>query len=146
VATVQVLVTRTKDAEQFPLPAYQRAGDAGLDLRAAETVELQPGQRHPVKTGLHVALPEGFVGLVRDRSGLASRNGLHILAGVIDSNYRGEIQAVIINLGDKPYAIKPGDRIAQLIILPCVKAELRETDKLPETERNSAGFGSTGVK
>ena len=97
-----------------------------------------------MKTGLHFAIPDGVVGLIKDRSGLALKFCLHTLAGVIDSNYRGEIMVVLINLGEKEYQVNTGDRIAQLILLPCLQAELIPVLTLPETERNESGFGSSG--
>ena len=140
--TVPVQISK-KNAE-IQTPVYHRPGDAGLDLRASESITLAPGQRYPVKTGLHFAIPDGVVGLIKDRSGLALKFGLHTLAGVIDSNYRGEIVVVLINLGEKEYQVTAGDRIAQLILLPCLQAELIPISTLPETERNESGFGSSG--
>ncbi|MBU2495082.1 MAG: dUTP diphosphatase [Candidatus Omnitrophica bacterium] len=140
--TVPVQISK-KNAE-IQTPAYHRPGDAGLDLRANESITLAPGQRYPVKTGLHFAIPDGVVGLIKDRSGLALKFGLHTLAGVIDSNYRGEIMVVLINLGEKEYQVNTGDRIAQLILLPCLQADLTTVSTLPETERNDSGFGSSG--
>ncbi|MFH1903716.1 MAG: dUTP diphosphatase [Candidatus Omnitrophota bacterium] len=142
--TVPVQISK-KNAE-IQTPAYHRPGDAGLDLRANESITLAPGQRYPVKTGLHFAIPDGVVGLIKDRSGLALKFGLHTLAGVIDSNYRGEIMVVLINLGEKEYQVNTGDRIAQLILLPCLQADLTTVSTLPETERNDSGFGSSGKR
>ena len=143
--TVQVLVKK-ENIKDIVLPEYQRQGDAGLDLRSAEEVTLKPGERYAVGTGLRIALPEGVVGIIKDRSGLALNFGIHTLAGVIDSNYRGEVKVVLVNSGEKTHRIKFGDRIAQLILLPCLKAELIEKKSLPKTERNEKGFGSSGVK
>ncbi|MFH2068652.1 MAG: dUTP diphosphatase [Candidatus Omnitrophota bacterium] len=141
-ATVPVQIS--KKNPEIQTPGYHRPGDAGLDLRASESITLAPGQRYPVKTGLHFAIPDGVVGLIKDRSGLALKFGLHTLAGVIDSNYRGEIMVVLINLGEKEYQVNIGDRIAQLVLLPCLQADLTTVSTLPETERNDSGFGSSG--
>ena len=140
--TVPVQISKKNTGIQTPV--YHRAGDAGLDLRASESVILAPGRRCPVKTGLHFAIPDGVVGIIKDRSGLALEFGLHTLAGVIDSNYRGEIMVVLINLGEKEYRVNAGDRIAQLILIPCLHADLTVVSTLPETERNDSGFGSSG--
>jgi len=144
VPTVPVRISKKNTGIQTPV--YHRPGDAGLDLRASESITLAPGQRYPVKTGLHFAIPDGVVGLIKDRSGLALKFGLHTLAGVIDSNYRGEIMVVLINLGEKEYQINVDDRIAQLILLPCLQADLTTVSTLPETERNKSGFGSSGKR
>ena len=129
------------------LPRYARAGDAGADLRAAEAVRLEPGERALIGTGVAVAIPEGHVGLVTPRSGLAARTGLSIVnsPGVIDSGYRGEIKVSLINL-DRHTAIElaAGDRVAQLLILPVVSATFEPVAILDQTERGSGGHGSTG--
>ena len=140
--TVPVQISKENDT--IPTPVYHRLGDAGLDLRASESITLAPGRRYPVKTGLRFALPDGVVGIIKDRSGLALKSGLHTMAGVIDSNYRGEIMVVLVNLGSEEYQVNIGDRIAQLILLPCLQAELTPVSTLPETERNNSGFGSSG--
>ena len=124
------------------------AGDAGLDLYAAHDVTLYPGERARVPTGVAVAIPEGYAGFVQPRSGLAARVGLGLVnsPGLIDAGYRGEIQAIAINLDPlRPIDIHRGDKIAQLVILPVLHAELAEVDALPESSRGSGGFGSTGV-
>ncbi len=128
-----------------PLPKYAHPGDAGMDLYSAEDLVLKPGERKVVKTGICVAIPEGHVGLVWDRSGLAAKNSLHVLAGVIDSGYRGEIGVVLINLSDEKFEITKGMRIAQMLIQPVVSVEIEETKSLDETSRNEGGFGSTGT-
>lgn len=136
-------------AEGLELPAYQTAWSAGCDLRAAVTtsVVLQPGDRAAVPTGLRIAIPPGFEGQVRPRSGLALRQGLTVAnaPGTIDADYRGELQVLLINLGAEPVRIERGDRIAQLVIAPVVQAELAVVADLDDTPRGAGGFGSTGV-
>jgi dUTP pyrophosphatase len=131
----------------LPVPAYARAGDAGLDLFAAEDVTLPPGHRAQVRTGLAVAIPEGYAGFVIPRSGRAARDGLSIVnaPGLIDSGYRGEIKINAINHDSSaPVEIKRGDRIAQLVIVKVEHAELQVVDELPPSERGEGGHGSTG--
>jgi dUTP pyrophosphatase len=131
----------------LPLPAYARSGDAGLDLLSAEDVTLPPGSRAQVRTGLAVAIPEGYAGFVLARSGRAAREGLAIVnaPGLIDSGYRGEIKINAINLdGATPVEIRRGDRIAQLVILKVERAELEVVDDLPPSDRGEGGHGSTG--
>lgn len=133
---------------ELPMPQYAHHGDAGLDLRAAEPVELQPYARALVPTGIAVAIPEGFAGFVQPRSGLALRAGLGLVnsPGLIDSHYRGEIKVVAINLDPStPITIERGDRIAQLVIQPVATANIVESVSLPETVRGEGGFGSTGL-
>jgi len=125
-------------------PEYVSLGAAGADLRAAETVLLPPGGRAAVGTGLHVAIPGGHVGLVWPRSGLALRHGIDTLAGVIDSDYRGELRVVLVNHGGTPFEIRPGDRIAQLLLQKVERASFRSVPELPRSERGGGGFGSTG--
>jgi len=145
---VQVQRVRASSAP-LPLPRYQTAGAAGLDLLADIDDEwtLAPGERRAVPTGLAIALPEGFEGQVRPRSGLALRHGVTCLnsPGTIDADYRGEVQVILVNLGDAPFRLSRGERVAQLIIAPVVRAALVEVEVLPETTRGSGGFGSTGV-
>lgn len=132
------------------LPAYETAGSAGMDVRAAvpdrEPVILAPGQRAMVPTGLSVAIPEGFEIQVRPRSGLAAKHGLTCLntPGTIDSDYRGEIKVILINLGAEPFTIQRGERIAQLVLAPVTRLAWSETAQLDETTRGAGGFGSTG--
>ena len=129
------------------LPQYARSGDAGLDLRASEDVELAPGKRAMVPTGLAIALPEGYAGFVQPRSGLAAREGLSIVntPGLIDSGYRGELKIIAINTDDEhTIHIKRGNRIAQLVIQEVPVVHLVEVDELEASERGVAGFGSTG--
>jgi dUTP pyrophosphatase len=126
------------------LPEYASAAAAGADLRAAEEVVLPPGGRAAVRTGLAVAIPEGHVGLVWPRSGLAVRHGIDTLAGVIDSDYRGEVRVVLVNHGQEPCRIQPGDRVAQLLVQRVERATFSRADGLETTARGAGGFGSTG--
>ena len=128
------------------LPSRAYAGDAGLDLSAAEAVILGPGERAVIGTGLAVAVPEGHAAFVQPRSGLAARHGITIVnaPGLVDSGYRGEVKVVLLNTGDKPFAVDPGMRIAQLVVLPVAAAEPVEVEELPGTERGDRGHGSSG--
>jgi len=137
-------VRRLRDDAVLPERAYP--GDAGLDLAACERHELAPGERAVVGTGLAVAIPEGYAGFVQPRSGLAARNGITVVnaPGLIDSGYRGEIRAVLLNTDSaEPFVIEPGMRIAQLVVLPVEAPELVEVEELPESERGVRGFGSS---
>jgi dUTP pyrophosphatase len=146
---VQILITRVSDAEDLPLPARATPGSAGFDLHAAidEELCLGPGERALVPTGFAIAVPPGFEAQVRPRSGLALRHGIVLpnAPGTIDSDYRGELRVILMNAGDEAFAIKRGDRIAQIVVAPVVVAEFEEVDGLPGTERGSGGFGHTGV-
>jgi dUTP diphosphatase len=126
------------------LPNHGSAGSAGADLAASEAVTLAPGERAAVATGIQVARPHGHVGLVWPRSGLAVRHGIDTLAGVIDSDYRGEVKVVLVNHGREPFLIAPGDRIAQLLVQPVERIAFVRRETLPGTERGEGGFGSTG--
>jgi dUTP pyrophosphatase len=130
-----------------PLPSYAHPGDAGLDLTAAADVELEPGARAAVPTGLAVAIPAGWVGLVHPRSGLARRQGVTVAnaPGTIDAGYRGEVQVLLVNLGQQPVSLRRGDRVAQLLLQRVGVARVVETGVLDETARGEGGFGSTGV-
>jgi dUTP pyrophosphatase len=145
-----IAVTRLPHGEGLPLPAYETHGSAGMDLRAAvpehEPMVLRPGARDLVPTGLAMALPEGFEAQVRPRSGLAAKAGVTCLntPGTIDSDYRGEVKVILINLGPEDFVIRRGDRIAQMIIAPVVQAAWSEVASLDETSRGAGGFGSTG--
>jgi dUTP pyrophosphatase len=148
-ATVELRVRRVRAGEpELPLPAYQTAAAAGMDLLAdlSDALQLQPGQRALVPTGLAVAIPSGYEGQVRPRSGLALRHGLTLLnaPGTIDADYRGEIGVILINLGDEPVEIRRGERIAQLIIASVARATWIEVDTLETTARAAGGFGHTG--
>ncbi|MEJ5251774.1 MAG: dUTP diphosphatase [Chthonomonadetes bacterium] len=146
---VNVLIQREPDAEDLPLPQYATPGSAGADLYAAvdEPVVLQPGERRRISTGIRIALPPGYEAQVRPRSGLADRYGLSMVnaPGTIDSDYRGVVQVILINLGQQPITIQRGDRIAQLVIAPVARAVWQEVEQLPQTERAEGGFGSTGI-
>lgn len=131
-----------------PLPAYARPGDAGLDLASAVDVEVGPGERAMVPTGLAVAIPEGFAGLVLPRSGLATRHGLTLAnsPGLIDAGYRGEVTCAVVNLDrTTPVRIRRGERIAQLVIVPVASVQPEWVQELPPSERGAGGFGSTGT-
>jgi len=135
-------------AVPVPLPSYQTSGSAGLDLHAAlaEPVTLAPGCRQLVPTGLALAIPQGYEGQVRPRSGLALKHGLSMVnsPGTIDSDYRGQVAVILINHGTEPFTVKPLDRIAQLVITRVEHAELQLVESLDETERGAGGYGSTG--
>lgn len=141
-------IARLPHAEGLPLPAYETAGSSGLDLRAAvpqgEPIVMPPGGRTAVPTGLCFGIPTGFEGQIRSRSGLAVRHGITCLTGTIDSDYRGEIKVVLINLGQEDFVINRGDRVAQMIIAPFAQARISEVDSLDATTRGAGGFGSTG--
>jgi dUTP pyrophosphatase len=149
-AMVKVEIRQLPHAEGLALPAYQSADAAGLDLLAAVAdnapLVLAPGKHVTVPTGLAVALPPGFEAQVRPRSGLAARHGVTVLnsPGTIDADYRGEISVILINHGDAPFIIRRGERIAQMVIAPVVRAELAVAASLSATDRGSGGFGSTG--
>jgi dUTP pyrophosphatase len=130
------------------VPKYMSAGAAGLDLASAadEPITLAPGGRVAVPTGLCFEIPHGYEGQVRPRSGLARKHGVTLTnaPGTIDSDYRGEVQVLLVNLGEEPHVVQPGDRIAQLVIAPVVLAELEEAESLGDTSRGEGGFGHTG--
>ena len=144
--TIRIAITRLPHGEDLPLPAYATSGAAGLDVVAAEDVDLLPGQRHAVATGFKVAIPHGFEIQVRPRSGLAFKHGLSVpnAPGTIDSDYRGELKILLINHGDQPFAIRRGERIAQLVPAAVTLATFDEVDDLDATSRGHGGFGSTG--
>lgn len=130
----------------LPLPGYAHPGDAGLDLHAADTTTLLPGERALVPCGIAIAVPEGHVGLVHPRSGLAVDHGLTVLnaPGTIDAGYRGEVKVLLVNHGTDPVEVRHGQRIAQLVVQPVVTVDVREVDRLDTTARGGGGFGSTG--
>lgn len=144
--SVSVQVKRLAHGVGLPLPAYATPGAAGMDVVAAEDVVIAPGARHPVATGLALAIPPGFEIQVRPRSGLALKHGIAVpnTPGTIDSDYRGELKVLLINHGAEPFAIARGDRVAQLVLAPVVQASWEETDALDDTLRGAGGFGSTG--
>jgi dUTP pyrophosphatase len=145
--TIQVLRTGDR-GEPLPLPSYATAFAAGLDLRADASLLLEPGRRALVPTGLMLAIPEGFAGQVRPRSGLALKFGITCLnsPGTIDSDYRGEVGVILANLGSEPFQIQRGDRIAQLVIAQVSRAALVVSEQLGESARGSGGFGHTGAR
>lgn len=126
------------------LPVYGHPGDAGLDLYSVVDRDLRPGEVYAVPTGIQVAIPPGFVGLVWDKSGI-SLKGVHRLAGVVDAGYRGEVQVVMINLGREPFPLKKGMKIAQMLIQPVASVSVVESGTLDDTSRGEGGFGSTGL-
>jgi dUTP pyrophosphatase len=140
--SVPVLVV----ADESMVPIYAQPGDAGADLRSAESLSLQPGERKLVKTGISIALPTGYVGLVHPRSGLALKHGITVLnsPGTVDAGYRGEIMVTLINTSDEVFEIAIGDRIAQLLIQEIVQAKFVVVSQLPGSDRGNSGFGSTG--
>ena len=148
--SLQIRVQRLSHAEGLPLPAYETSGAAGMDLRAAvpehEPITLRPGSRAMVPTGLCIAVPHGFEAQVRPRSGLAARQGITCLntPGTVDSDYRGEVKVILINLGEEDAIIRRGERIAQMVICPVAQASWALAESLDETLRGAGGFGSTG--
>ena len=143
---IELPIQRLRDDAIVPEHAY--AGDAGLDLSACERVELAPGERALVGTGLAVAIPDGYAGFVQPRSGLAARHGLTVVnsPGLVDSGYRGELRVVLLNTDAKqPFLVEPGMRIAQLVVLPIPELELVEVEELPASERGVRGFGSSAT-
>lgn len=147
---INVRILRLAHGEGIELPGYATSGSAGMDVRAAvpegEPMTLKPGERAMVPTGLSFAIPEGFEIQVRPRSGLAAKNGVTCLntPGTIDSDYRGEVKVILINLGAEPFVIARGERIAQLVLAPVTRAMFEEVESLDDTARGSGGFGSTG--
>ena len=145
---ITINVKQLPHAEGLALPAYQSAGAAGMDVMAAlaEPVYLAPGARIAIPTGLSISVPAGYEAQIRPRSGLAFRHGLTVVnaPGTIDSDYRGEIKILLINLGAETIEISHGMRIAQMVIAPVVQASLQEVDSLSDTDRGAGGFGSTG--
>ena len=148
--TGEVRIRRLPHAEGLPLPAYETAHAAGMDLRAAvedgAPLTLAPGARAMVPTGLAIALPEGFEAQVRPRSGLAAKHGITCLntPGTIDADYRGEVKVILVNLGSEPFEMARGERIAQMVVAPVTRAVWAEVEELDDTTRGAGGFGSTG--
>ena len=137
---------RKSDPEAV-LPAYAHPGDAGMDVRSVEELIIEPGGHKLVRTGLVMMLPPGYEAQVRPRSGLALKNGVTVLntPGTIDEGYRGEVGVILANFGAEPFKVEKGAKIAQIVIAPCTRAEIVETDEVDETARGAGGFGSTGV-
>ena len=129
---------------QAQIPSYAHKGDAGLDLKTIETKTIHPGTRQQFRTGLSFELQEGYVFLIKDKSGLAVNHGITTLAGVIEYTYRGEIIVILHNLSDKPKTFEKGDKVAQALIMPITTVEIEETETLSQTQRGEKGFGSTG--
>ena len=143
---IRIQIARLPHGEGLPLPAYATPGAAGMDVVAAEDLDLAPGTRHAVATGFKVAIPDGFEIQVRPRSGLAYKYGVTVpnTPGTIDSDYRGELKILMINHGSDPFRVRRGERIAQLVPAAVTKADFDEVDELDATTRGSGGFGSTG--
>ncbi len=143
---IEIKLTRLPHGQNLPLPRYASGDAAGLDVTAAEDLTLQPGQRHAVATGFAIEIPRGFEVQVRPRSGLAFRHGITCLntPGTIDSDYRGEVKVILVNLGQEPFEVRRGERIAQLVPAPVLRADFVEVSELDSTERGFGGFGSTG--
>lgn len=142
---IEVAVRRLRPEARVPKQAYD--GDAGLDLAACDHLVLDPGERGIVDTGLAVEIPEGYAGFVQPRSGLAARHGIGIVnsPGLIDSGYRGEVRVVLLNTGDEAFAVEPGMRIAQLVIVPVPRVRVVEAEELAASDRGARGFGSSAV-
>ena len=145
---IEIRLKRLPHGQGLPVPAYATAHAAGLDVVSAEDVTLAPGGRHAVATGFAMAIPEGYEVQVRPRSGLALKHGISLpnTPGTIDADYRGELKVILINLGEEPFVIARGDRIAQLVAAPVQVARFAEVEDLDETARGAGGFGSTGVR
>jgi dUTP pyrophosphatase len=143
---IDIEIKRLPHGEGLPTPSYATDGAAGLDVVAAEDLTLAPGQRHAVATGFSIAIPPGYEVQVRPRSGLAFKHGITCLntPGTIDEDYRGEVKVILANLGSEPFEVRRGERIAQLVPAPVLKAQFREVAELSETGRGAGGFGSTG--
>lgn len=148
---VKIELCRLPHFDGLQVPAYETIGSAGMDIRAAVAEDapmiLEPGQRAMVPTGLSMAIPEGYEVQIRPRSGLAAKHGLTCLntPGTIDSDYRGEVKVILINLGEQPFTINRGERIGQMVLAPVTRATFNIVSALDETERGTGGFGSTGV-
>ena len=144
--TIRIQIARLPHGDGLPLPSYATPGAAGMDVVAAEDLDLAPGQRHAVSTGFRVAIPNGYEIQVRPRSGLAFKHGISVpnTPGTIDSDYRGELKILLINHGTEPFAIRRGERIAQLVPAVVTLASFDEVEELDDTHRGAGGFGSTG--
>jgi dUTP pyrophosphatase len=144
---IRIALQRLPHGEGLPLPSYATEGAAGLDVVAAESLTLAPGQRHAVATGFAIAIPAGYEVQVRPRSGLAIKHGITCLntPGTIDSDYRGEVKVILANLGQEVFAVRRGERIAQLVPAPVLRASFEVVAQLSDSERGSGGFGSTGT-
>ncbi len=145
--TVEIQVKRLNNGAGLAMPSYETAGAAGMDICAAEGVNLRIGRSAMIATGFAFAIPQGHEIQVRPRSGLAAKHGVTVLnsPGTIDADYRGEVKVILINLGQEDFAIQRGDRIAQLVVAPVVQAAMTEVEALDNTQRGEGGFGSTGI-
>ena len=143
---IEIKLVRLPHGEGLPVPRYASDDAAGLDITSAEDLTLQPGQRHAVATGFAIEIPRGYEVQVRPRSGLAMKHGITCLntPGTIDSDYRGEVKVILINVGQEPFEVRRGERIAQLVPAPVLRADFVEASELSGTQRGSGGFGSTG--
>ncbi len=143
---IDIKLVRLSHGEGLPVPEYASEDAAGLDIASAEDLTLEPGERHAVATGFAIEIPRGYEVQVRPRSGLAVRHGITCLntPGTIDSDYRGEVKVILINLGSEPFHVRRGDRVAQLVPAAVLRARFSEAPSLAETQRGSGGFGSTG--
>ena len=143
---IEIKLFRLPHGEGLPVPRYASEDAVGLDVSAAEDLILQPGERHAVATGFAIEIPRGYEVQVRPRSGLAIKSGITCLntPGTIDSDYRGEVKVILINLGQEPFGVRRGERIAQLVPAPVLRADFVEVGELGDTQRGSGGFGSTG--
>lgn len=144
---VFVPVVREGEAKGLPLPRYETEGSAGMDLVASESVTILPGRCEAVPTGLKISVPPGFEAQIRPRSGLALKKSIVVpnSPGTIDSDYRGEVKVILMNLGDSPFEVSIGDRVAQMVLAPVVRCVWKEVDSLDSTDRGEGGFGSTGT-
>ena len=144
----EILIKRL--SKEVPIPKYETDGSSGLDLSAHidKNIEIKPGKTEIIPTGLAVAIPKNFEVQIRPRSGLAAKNQISVLntPGTVDSDYRGELKVILINLGERSFIVEKGLRIAQMVLCPVTKAKLKEVESLEDTKRGSGGFGSTGVK
>jgi dUTP pyrophosphatase len=143
---IKIKLSRLAHGEDLPLPVYASKDAVGLDVAAAEELILEPGERHAIATGFAIEIPRGYEVQVRPRSGLAVKHGITVLntPGTIDSDYRGEVKVILVNLGQEPFEIRRGERIAQLVPAPVLRADFVEVSELGGSERGTGGFGSTG--
>jgi dUTP pyrophosphatase len=142
----QLIIKIKKIDKKVELPSYLYESDVGFDLRANESIKLFPGEQKEVKTGIIIEIPEGCVGLIRDRAGIVTKMGVHTAAGTFDPGFRGEVSIFLINLSEETRYIEQGMRIAQMIIIPVIKPKIIEVKELSDTQRGNKGFGSTGIK
>lgn len=142
----EVVLKFKKISKDAGTPEYILGSDVGFDLKVSENVKIFPMEQKAVKTGIVLEIPKGYVGLIRDRAGVAQKMNVHTVAGTFDSGFRGEVSIMVVNLNDTTIEIEKGTRIAQMILIPVVKAKIQEVGKLSETERGEKGFGSSGMK